>query len=76
MRNIPIKQGFSSKDGDIIIFYSGLYKVIDTNYHLIFIANRDGVIYDTMLAPVQAVSFDNNNRLIIEGNEEEVFYKI
>lgn len=77
MRTLPIKQGYiNSPVNDIILFYSGQYKVIDNYYHLFFIANKEGVVYDTLLAPADAVLFDTDNKLIITSNEDEVFIKI
>lgn len=76
MRTLPIKQGYiNSPSNDIILFYSGRYKIIDKNYHLFFIASKEGIVYDTLLAPVESVQF-NNNYLLIQGNEEENFIKI
>lgn len=76
MRRLPIKQGYiNTTANDIILFYSGLYRVIDKDYHLLFIANKESVIYDTLLLPADAIKFIDN-LLIIEGNEDEVFIRI
>lgn len=75
MRRLPIKQGYiNTPTNDIILFYSGLYRVIDKDYQLLFIANTESIIYDTLLLPADAVKFIDN-LLIIEGNEEEVFIR-
>ncbi len=76
MRRLPIKQGYiNTPANDIILFYSGLYKVIDKDCHLLFIANTESMIYDTLLLPAESVKFVDN-LLIIEGNEEERFIRI
>ena len=76
MRRLPIKQGYiNTPANDIILFYSGLYKIIDKDYHLLFIANTESVIYDTLLLPADAIKF-SDDLLIIEGNEDEVFIRI
>lgn len=76
MRRIPIKRGYiNTPANDIILFYSGLYRVIDKDYHLLFIANKESVIYDTLLLPAESVKFVDN-LLIIESNEDEVFIRI
>lgn len=76
MKRIPIKRGYiNTPTNDIILFYSGLYKVIDKDYHLLFIANTESIIYDTLLLPADTIKFVDN-LLIIEGNEDEVFTRI
>lgn len=76
MRRLPIKQGYiNTPANDIIIFYSGCYSVLDNSYHLLFIANKEAIIYDTLLLPADSVKFIDN-LLIIEGNEDEVFIRI
>ena len=76
MRRLPIKQGYiNTPANDIILFYSGLYRVIDKDYHLLFIADTESIIYDTLLLPAESVKF-SDNLLIIEGNEDEVFIRI
>ena len=76
MKRIPIKRGYiNTPANDIILFYSGLYRVIDKDYHLLFIANTESVIYDTLLLPAESIKF-SDNLLIIEGNEDEVFIRI
>ena len=51
MRTIPIRECYTN--GDFLIYYSGLYKVINKQYHLIFIANKDKCIYDIALYPIE-----------------------
>lgn len=76
MRRLPIKQGYvNTPANDIILFYSGLYRVIDKDYQLLFIANTESIIYDTLLLPADAIKF-SDDLLIIEGNEDEVFIRI
>lgn len=76
MRRLPIKQGYiNTPANDIILFYSGLYRVIDKDCHLLFIANTESIIYDTLLLPADAIKF-RDDLLIIEGNEDEVFIRI
>lgn len=76
MKRIPIKQGYiNTPANDIILFYSGLYRVLDKDYHLLFIANTESIIYDTLLLPADVIKFIDN-LLIIEGNEDEVFIRI
>lgn len=76
MKRIPIKEGYiNTPQQDVILFYSGLYKVLDNDYHLLFIANSEGIIYDTLLLPASSLEI-TGNKLVIKGNEEEQFIRI
>lgn len=76
MKRIPIKEGYiNTPRQDIILFYSGFYRVLDNDYHLLFIANSEGIIYDTLLLPAPSLEM-TGNKLVIKGNEEEQFIRI
>lgn len=75
MRRLPIKEGYISADGEVIIYFSGTYKIIDTDYQLFFIANKEAIIYDTLLVPPEAVTF-TNRKLSIKSDITETFYKL
>jgi len=65
MRTIPIRECYTN--GDFLIYYSGLYKVINKQYHLIFIANKDKCIYDIALYPIEDVKKKNYFLLVYAG---------
>lgn len=47
MRRLPIKQGYAGCG--VVLYYSGEYMIINNIYHLFFVANLHGVVYDTLL---------------------------
>ena len=53
MRTIPIRECYTN--GDFLIYYSGLYKVINKQYHLVFIANSNKCIKDIALYPMEDI---------------------
>lgn len=56
MKTIPVREGYT--DGDIIVFYSGIYRILDKQYHLVFIANSNKCIKDVALYPIEDVKKD------------------
>lgn len=71
MRRLPIKQGYSGCG--IILYYSGEYMVINNIYYLFFIANLQGVIYDTLLLEKTSVCITDTEVKTVKG---EVFKRI
>lgn len=71
MRRLPIKQGYAGCG--VILYYSGEYMVINNNYHLFFIADNKGIIYDTLLLDGASVTITESQVKTIQG---EVFNRI
>lgn len=71
MIRLPIKQGYSGCG--IILYYSGEYMVINNIYYLFFIANLQGVIYDTLLLEKTSVCITDTEVKTVKG---EVFKRI
>lgn len=53
MKTIPVREGYTN--GEFIVFYSGIYKILDKNYHLVFIADMNKTIFDIALYPLEDV---------------------
>ena len=70
MRSIPIKEGYI-KD-DIIIYPAGKVKVLNNIFLLVFIANKDKVIYDVTLYNEGDVKIGTNTICIYD----DIFVKI
>lgn len=71
MRRLPIKQGYAGCG--VVLYYSGEYMVINNNYHIFFIANSEGIVYDTLLLDSESVSITDKVVKTIKG---EVFNRI
>ena len=71
MRRLPIKTGYCGCG--VILYYSGEYMVINNVYYLFFIANLQGVVYDTLLLEKTSVSITDTEVKTIKG---EIFKKI
>lgn len=71
MRRLPIKQGYAGCG--VVLYYSGKYMVISNNYHLFFVANSEGIIYDTLLLDGESVTITNKEVRTVKG---EVFNRI
>ena len=71
MRRLPIKTGYAGCG--VILYYSGDYMVINNSYHLFFIADLRGVVYDTLLLENTSVSVTNTEVRTIKG---EIFKRI
>ena len=71
MRRLPIKQGYAGCG--VILYYSEEYMVVNNSYHLFFIANSEGVVYDTLLLEDSAVEISSQQVKTIKG---EVFNRI
>lgn len=71
MRRLPIKKGYAGCG--VVLYYSGEYMVINNNYHLFFVANSEGIIYDTLLLEKTSVSVTDTEVRTIKG---EVFKRI
>ena len=71
MRRLPIKNGYHGCG--VILYYSGEYMVINNSYCLFFIANMQGVIYDTLLLEKTSVSVTDTEVKTVKG---EVFKRI
>lgn len=71
MRRLPIKQGYAGCG--VVLYYSGEYMIINNNYHLFFVADLRGVIYDTLLLEKTSVYITDTEIRTVKG---EVFKRI
>lgn len=71
MRRLPIKTGYSGCG--VILYYSGEYMVINNSYHLLFVADERGVVYDTLFLENTSVSITDTEVKTIKG---EIFKRI
>ena len=71
MRRLPIKQGYAGCG--VVLYYSGDYMIINNSYHLFFVADLRGVIYDTLLLDKTSVSVTDTEVKTIKG---EIFKRI
>lgn len=71
MRRLPIKHGYSGCG--VILYYSGEYMVINNSYHLFFVADLRGVVYDTLLLENTSVSVTDTEVKTVKG---EIFKRI
>ena len=71
MKRLPVKQGYAGCG--IVLYYSGEYMIINTKYHLFFIANSEGIVYDTLLLDSESVSITDKVVKTVKG---EVFNRI
>lgn len=71
MRRLPIKQGYAGHD--VILYLSGEYMIINNSYYLFFIADLQGVIYDTLLLEKTSVSITDTEVRTVKG---EIFKKV
>lgn len=71
MRRLPIKQGYAGCG--VVLYYSGEYMVVNNSYHLFFIANSEGIVYDTLLLDSESVSITDKVVKTVKG---EVFNRI
>lgn len=71
MRRLPIKTGYAGHG--VILYYSGEYMVINNSYHLFFVADLRGVVYDTLLLEKTSVSVTDTEVRTIKG---EIFKRI
>ena len=73
MRRITIKQGYANKDA--VLYYSGEYTITNIKYHLFLIANHSGVIYDSLIIPLESAQFIGD-KLIVISDIKETFEKL
>lgn len=71
MRRLPIKTGYCGCG--VILYYSGEYMIINNSYHLFFVANLRGVVYDTLLLENTSVSITDTEVKTLKG---EVFKRV
>ena len=71
MRRLPIKHGYSGCG--VILYYSGEYMVINNSYHLFFVADEHGVVYDTLFLENTSVSITDTE---VKTSQGEVFKRI
>ena len=65
MKRLPIKQGYAGCG--VVLYYSGEYMVVNNRYHLFFIANSEGIVYDTLLLDSESVSITDKVVKTING---------
>ena len=71
MIRLPIKQGYAGYG--VTLYYSGEYMIINNVYCLFFIADLQGVVYDTLLLEKTSVSITDTEVKTIKG---EIFKRI
>lgn len=71
MRRLPIKQGYAGHG--VTLYYSGEYMIINNVYYLFFIADLQGVVYDTLLLEKTSVHITDTEVRTVKG---EIFKKI
>ena len=71
MRRLPIKQGYAGCG--VVLYYSGEYMIINNIYHLFFVADLHGVVYDTLLLENTSVHITDTEVKTIKG---EIFKRI
>mgnify|MGYP004614834577 CR=1 FL=1 len=71
MRRLPIKQGYAGCG--VVLYYSGEYMVINNSYHLFFVADERGVVYDTLFLENTSVSITDTE---VKTSQGEVFKRI
>ena len=71
MRRLPIKQGYAGCG--VALYYSGEYMIINNIYHLFFVADLHGVVYDTLLLENTSVSITDTEVKTAKG---EIFKRI
>lgn len=71
MRRLPIKQGYAGNG--VILYLSGEYMIINNSYYLFFIADLQGVIYDTLILEKTSVSVTDTEVKTVKG---EIFKRI
>lgn len=71
MKRLPIKTGYAGHG--VVLYYSGEYMVINNIYYLFFIADLQGVIYDTVLFEKAAVSITDTEVKTVKG---EIFKRV
>ena len=71
MRRLPIKTGYCGCG--VILYLSGEYMIINNSYYLFFIANMQGVVYDTLLLEKTFVSVTDTEVKTVKG---EIFKRI
>lgn len=71
MRRLPIKQGYAGCG--VVLYYSGEYMIINNSYYLFFIADLQGVVYDTLLLEKTSVSVTDTEVKTVKG---EIFKRI
>ena len=71
MRRLPIKNGYHGCG--VILYYSGEYMIINNSYHLFFVADLRGVVYDTLLLENTSVSITDTE---VKTSQGEVFKRI
>ena len=71
MRRLPIKAGYCGQG--VIIYLSGEYMIINNVYYLFFIADLQGIIYDTVLWEKTSVSITDTEVKTVKG---EVFKRV
>lgn len=71
MKRLPIKTGYAGHG--VILYLSGEYMIINNVYYLFFIADLQGIIYDTVLWEKTSVSVIDTEVRTIRG---EVFKRV
>ena len=69
-KRLPICGGYIATTNDCLLYYSGVYTVVDTSFHLFFVSTVDGVIHSSVLLPLDSVRLTDTGVTIISDIEE------
>ena len=68
IKRIKVLQTYANKDA--VIMYCGQYFIIDRQYTLLLIAQHNGIVYDSMIVPMDAIDITDNSLTIISDTKE------
>lgn len=71
MRRLPIKTCYAGHG--VMLYLSGEYMIINNVYYLFFIADLQGIIYDTVLFEKTAASITDTEVKTVKG---EIFKRV
>lgn len=74
-KRLPIRGGYIASTNDCLLYYSGLYTVVDKQYHLFFVSTVDGIIHSCVMFPQESVRWEDD-KVTIVSDIEEIFYKL
>lgn len=69
-KRLPIQGGYISALNDCLLYYSGVYTVVDTSFHLFFVSTVEGVIHSSVLLPLDSVRWTDTGVTIVSDIEE------
>ena len=69
-KRLPVRGGYIATTNDCLLYYSGVYTVVDTSFHLFFVSTVDGVIHSSVLLPLDSVRWTDTGVTIVSDIEE------